>query len=100
MATLPVEDCLDMPNLVDLFQQRKVRALALELGKDQIGEKSELIAFEEQHMPIGFRILQASKASFGALFRSPCQDRSSLAVAEPTCFPDEVGEGRTCFALQ
>ncbi len=47
-----------MPNLVDLFQKRKVRALALDLGEDERRMESELIAFKGQYMPIGFRIYE------------------------------------------
>ena len=55
MTSLFVENRLDMPNLIDLFQQWKGRALALDLTEDQIGKEGELISLEEQHMPVSIR---------------------------------------------
>jgi hypothetical protein len=48
------EDRFDVPNLVDLVQHGKARALTLYLGEYLIGEESELVALKEQHVPISF----------------------------------------------
>src|SRR6266567_8687534 len=53
IAILLEGDCFDVPNLVDFFQQLKIRALALDLGEDQIGKEIEPMAFEEQYTPMG-----------------------------------------------
>ena len=57
-----------MPNLVDLVQHGKARALTLYLGEDLIGEESELVALKEQHVPISFDLDELRQLSRECFF--------------------------------